>query len=376
MKIAYFTDINLHEPNGILTKLSMQCQEWIKAGNVVKVFSVPNTGKIPEHTPQLPFDFEIFDSRFSKKFHNSGYASYIRKFFVTGKVLAALKRFQPDVLYVRDLIWYPGLERIIKSFPAVIELNTLLESELSLIASGKVQRMHNWGSLKSYSAAKGFVGVTKEITSFYTKKYGHQGITLGNGYTVSTVEARQATTENKSGRPQLIFVGYPGLAWHGVDKLIELSENIPEIDVHVVGPIVEENGLKIPANMIQHGFLDKAPLAELYQQMDIGIGTLALHRKNMTEASPLKVREYCAYGLPVILAYNDTDLSGQDFVLEIENDEDTIRKNIVRIKQFISTWQHTRVAISKVIPLIDYAAKEQQRLKFMQSIAEKNKQHT
>lgn len=48
------------------------------------------------------------------------------------------------------------------------------------------------------------------------------------------------------------------------------------------------------------------------------IGTLALHRKNMTEASPLKTREYLAHGFPVIIGYKDTAFYNQNQIMFVK----------------------------------------------------------
>jgi len=39
---------------------------------------------------------------------------------------------------------------------------------------------------------------------------------------------------------------------------------------------------------------------------DVGVGALALERKNMREAQPIKTRHYLGSGLPVIIGYQDT----------------------------------------------------------------------
>ena len=54
-----------------------------------------------------------------------------------------------------------------------------------------------------------------------------------------------------------------------------------------------------------------------------------MHRKKQEEASPLKVREYIALGLPVILPYKDTAfIDGcPDWVLELPNAPSTFEKS-------------------------------------------------
>ncbi|WP_198264123.1 hypothetical protein [sulfur-oxidizing endosymbiont of Gigantopelta aegis] len=77
--------------------------------------------------------------------------------------------------------------------------------------------------------------------------------------------------------------------------------------------------------------------------MNIAIGTLSLHKKNMKEASALKVREYVAYGLPVILGYIDSDLDGCDFILNVGNYERNIHDNLKKIKEFIRFWKDKEI---------------------------------
>ncbi len=77
---------------------------------------------------------------------------------------------------------------------------------------------------------------------------------------------------------------------------------------------------------IFHGFLDRAGVMDVLMKTDVACGSLALHRNNMQEASPLKVREALAYGIPVLLGYKDTDLSNlqSEYILQIPNTEDNV----------------------------------------------------
>src|SRR5690606_35583904 len=98
------------------------------------------------------------------------------------------------------------------------------------------------------------------------------------------------------------------------------------------------------------------------------IGSLAMHRNSMLEACPLKVREYCAFGLPVILGYRDTDLEGQDFVLNIGNYESNVEDNIEEIRQFVIKWHNKVVNHTITEPILSYKYKEEKRLRFFESI--------
>jgi len=82
------------------------------------------------------------------------------------------------------------------------------------------------------------------------------------------------------------------------------------------------------------------------------------------------VREALAYGIPIIIAYNDTDLDRVDLetILRIPNKEDNIIENAERIRQFAYDMMGKRVDIKNVAPHLDQHQKEKDRLSFMQSV--------
>lgn len=133
-------------------------------------------------------------------------------------------------------------------------------------------------------------------------------------------------------------------------------------------------GAAVPPNIHLHGFLDRSAYLSILARADVGIGTLALHRKGMEEASPLKVREYLACGIPILLAYEDTDLSGAnfDFVLQISNTEDNLRSHVEDIRQFAFDMQGRRANREAISPLIDIIQKNVLRLKFLEDIVRTN----
>jgi hypothetical protein len=78
---------------------------------------------------------------------------------------------------------------------------------------------------------------------------------------------------------------------------------------------------------IEHlGYKNKSDIDQLINNVHLGISTLALHKKQLMEASTLKTREYVARGLPFIYAYTDPDLNedSKEFALEFPNDDSLI----------------------------------------------------
>ena len=55
-----------------------------------------------------------------------------------------------------------------------------------------------------------------------------------------------------------------------------------------------------------YGLQNESQIKEVIDCCDIGLSCLALDRKGMTDACPLKVREYLAYGLPVYMGHTDS----------------------------------------------------------------------
>ena len=102
---------------------------------------------------------------------------------------------------------------------------------------------------------------------------------------------------------------------------------------------------------------------------DLAISTLALYRKGMEEACPLKTRECLAYGLPMVLPYVDTDLKDldADFLLKIPNKEDNIQSHGQAIHDFAYRMRGRRVDRDQVA-LIDQVAKEAERIRFFEEI--------
>ena len=100
-----------------------------------------------------------------------------------------------------------------------------------------------------------------------------------------------------------------------------------------------------------------------------------MHRVGLTEASPLKSREYLAYGLPMILAYKDTDLDqlNVDYLLRIPNSEDNIIRHGKLIRDFAYRMRGKRVKREEIAPYIDTRIKEKKRLNFFKEIIEKEK---
>jgi hypothetical protein len=122
-------------------------------------------------------------------------------------------------------------------------------------------------------------------------------------------------------------------------------------------------------NVTWHGRLDHASALAVMARADIGIGTLALHRKAMHQANALKLREYLALGLPVLYGNEDPDVDAiPELALRIANTEDNVITELARIRTFVEGSRGKRVPRS-ALGHLDAAAKETQRLDFLRDIS-------
>jgi hypothetical protein len=168
--------------------------------------------------------------------------------------------------------------------------------------------------------------------------------------------------------PRLIFVGSPGLVWHGVDKLIAFARQNPDLAIDVVGYSAGEIPERLPANVNALGYLSGEAYLAALGRADVAISSLALHRKRVFESSTLKTMEYLALGIPLVLPYEDTDLKDLecDTILRIPNQEDNIQTQTARVRDFVFAMRGRRIERGMVAARIDLAAKEKMRLDFFE----------
>ena len=149
-----------------------------------------------------------------------------------------------------------------------------------------------------------------------TEIYAIPCIRSSNGIDVDALPMRRGSAFNPRA-PRL--VGVASLAkWHGYDRIIRglrqaLDQN-PEMVPHVSfaghGPVAAEleelcRTLGLGEHVTFHGMMTGKALDELFDQSDIAIASLGMHRIGLQSASSLKTREYCARGIPFILAGSD-----------------------------------------------------------------------
>jgi glycosyltransferase involved in cell wall biosynthesis len=273
--------------------------------------------------------------------------------------------WRPDLIYMRQSTVSPSTVGLALMVPTIVELNTLDLAEL---------RMRSWPRYVYaiatrglvLRAARGIVVVADEIGRHETvRRLGRPTVTIPNSIDLASSDPMPAPTNSE---PRLAFLGAPRLPWHGLDKIGRLALRFPSWNFDIIGPGPEEL-TDAPPNVHFHGLLVSDDYVPILAHADVAIGPLALHRKQMQEASPLKVAEYLARGIPVIIGYTDGRFpTGAPFLLRIPNEEGNVEASFDAIEAFVNRWRGRRIDRASISG-IDSLEVEQRRLDFMRSLA-------
>lgn len=185
-----------------------------------------------------------------------------------------------------------------------------------------------------------------KIITFSNDKiiFGIDTINIDNGVDVNSVPIKKYST-SLNNTLKLLCVSNLSF-WHGYDRVIEgLKEYYKDnqkvnVEFHIVGTGDELKNLKelvksyeLEEYVFFYGSKDGKELDSIFDDCDIAIGSLGIHRIGLNSVSPLKTREYCARAIPFIYSYVDPAFSGEEeFLLNMNNNQEGI--NILDIINF------------------------------------------
>lgn len=356
MKIAILFHWNYGMESGVYKKILCQVKFWRLFGHEVGIFQISReNSEVAECGYNSWKIFRYFPS------------SWMNRLYAWKSAVQAILKWQPDIVYHRFDLYYPALVELARKAPLVLEINTNDLKEYCLRPDFRCIYNHFTRGLLLREAA-GMVFVSSELSKMpHFMRYRKPFIVIGNGIELEDYNPLPPTGNNV---PHIVFIGSDGQPWHGVDKILSLAELKPDWMFEIIGFNSNETN---KVNVTFHGVLFRREYERILARADIAVGTLALHRKKMNEASSLKVREYLAYGLPTIIGYKDTDFPEPvPFILELPNSEQNVVGGIKAIEAFVKKWRGKRVPREAVLRL-DAGYKEQIRLSFFLKVLEQYK---
>lgn len=359
MRIAY---VSLHwartRNTGVGKKIQSQLAVWNAMGHEARLFMHAS-----KHEPASDLiEADVFS-------YNSGgkLQTEINRTRAAYEMVKAVKAYKPDIIYLRYGIYVYPAHRLMKIAPVVEEINTndLTQHE----DLGRIYSLYNrWTRGIFLRLVRGLVTVSRELAvSPAFALYRKPTRVVANGIDLESFTPLPAPN-NKI--PRLVFIGSPGYIWHGIDKLVDFAHRFPEIQLDIIGYDKLSEYEPLPANLNLHGYLSSEKYRDVLVSADVAVSSLALHRIQLEEASTLKSRECLALGIPLVVAYIDTDLdeAGCDFLLKIPNKEDNIQTHGKAVREFAYRMRGVRADRTILERKISSAHKEEMRLKFFTEI--------
>ena len=363
MKIAY---ISLHWPrastSSVGKKIDMQINAWHDYGHQISFFSHMHTG---------PSDHTLLEGRkFIYEFNESFIGCLKTEFSrirAAKELIEQVRLYQPDLIYLRWAMYVFPIHRLVDIAPVILEINTNDALEHRLL--GTIMNFYNRITRGiTLGNADGLVFTTEELAELDVfTKFDKPYQVVPNSVNLSTTPFYSAPDNDI---PHLVFIGTPGLVWQGIDKLVNFAVNFSDIHVDIIGYREIPGFKKIPDNITLHGYLDGKAFEKVLSRADAAVGTLALHRKGMEEAAPLKIRDCLARGIPCILPYTDTDLKNirLENILRVPNTPENVEKFGGMMHDFIYQMKGKRISRESLKGLIDSCTEEKERLVFFEKI--------
>lgn len=358
MRIAY---VSLHWPrtrnSGVGKKIRSQVAVWTAMGHEARLFM---------HTSGYEPQSELIEADFFFYTASGKIKTEINRIHAMTTMIAALRDFHPDLIYLRYGIYVYPAHHLMNIAPVIEEINTndLTQHE----GLGGIYSLYNRLTRGVFlRSVRGLVTVSRELAvASAFAVYRKPTCVIANGVDLDQFNQLSAPANST---PRLVFIGSPGCLWHGVDKLVTLARLVPDIQLDIVGYSELPGFEPLPENITLHGYLALQEYQNVLASADVAVSSLALHRVQLDEASPLKSRECLAFGLPLVVAYMDTDLDDLncDFLLKIPNKEDNIQTHARAIRDFAWQMRGSRVDRNQVLRL-DQASKEIDRIQFFSDI--------
>ena len=287
--------------------------------------------------------------------------SYFRFSYFYNLVTFIQKKYNVHISYFRSTIPLNPLIKAIKKGKKnkiinIYEYPTYPYEEeyKKIIGSIKYNLIWKKGLVKIENLVDLIVGITaqKEII---LKNKKNKLVLITNGIDIKSTKIKnRVSIANEKKVINLLSVANIN-NWHGFDRIIkglyEYYKNDPKIKIyyHCVGEGRELENLKkltkelnIEKYVIFHGTKTGKELDKLFDIADIGIGSLGMYRISLQYGATLKLREYCARGLPFVYGYDDIDFENFRYSLRVSNDNSSINvNNIIEFYESIKNENYT-----------------------------------
>lgn len=345
MRVLYIAFLDAEKSSGVNKKVIAQCQAMSKLGHEIRLLNISHEDCLVDYSiinftsmqKQTLFSLLYFSK---VQMINNVFGKVYRLFCPPPAVVAKeIQKFCPDIIYQRHNVVSPKniafLKKIKKAAKLYYEFYTY----------PYIKDMLQYHNLSTYIAllfefrsierlrkvVDEFVVVAKVDDIKAMQRLGKYRV-IPNGFDVSSVKIRKQPALDK----EVCILGFANLAsHHGYDRVIKGMAKYTgpyKIVFHLAGGYgyKEIDKLKKLAsdlkvtNVVFYPPLQGKDIDDLFDQCHIAAGSLGLHRMGVHFGSILKLREYCARGIPFFYATADADFKGCDFSMQLESNDDAI----------------------------------------------------
>ena len=153
----------------------------------------------------------------------------------------------------------------------------------------------------------GVIGVTHEIAEFQEDR-----LELPKGrafiYPNGVAFVDPPAADSRGDLPELVFLASAFHPWQGLDRLRRaVAGSRAKFRLHLIGSLSEEQraGCASDTRIELHGNLHREAVLDLLARAWVGVAGLAFDRSHLSQACPLKTRDYLAAGVPVVSGHDD-----------------------------------------------------------------------
>ena len=343
MQLIYLAIEDPKVNSGVTGKIKDQVRCLREAGHYVKLMFV-----VYDYSLNEPFYLEVNEEYwvlYVKTYRFTFIAKIINRHRLFSALSSIIRKQTFEYLYVRypHYLDYPfyRFSRIFRK-KIILESQTKEKDELLLSRNYLKALFEQIFKKRIFRNLYACIGVTDEITN-YQERFDNTGSvlfkTIGNGIDVSARPvAKLSPYPDKT--VNLLYVGnvFPH---HGLDRLIRGAaayNGSYNIAITLIGNGSHLNHLK---KLVRDFHIEELvdfvepkygeELDSYFDRAHLGIGALGIHRKGLTEASVLKLRDYAARGLPFIMSGKDPDMDNapgiQHYLYRVTLDETPLNIN-------------------------------------------------
>lgn len=328
-----------YKANGEAKKVLSQVKAFKKAGVEIEFLDIILDRKIDKVLYRMPFS-GVYPKEFIMKCEKEVLDAdfvFIRKNIFDGtyyKLLKAIKQANPKIKIIVEIPTYPYFQ----------EWNRFIDKPLIW------KEKHVIPKVTAEKLVDYYLTLTddKEIFGIPTIKF-------SNCISVDDYTSKKCLQKTD----EIHLIGVALLAnWHGFDRLINGIKNYyqnngddaAKVVFHIVGDGPELNNYKKTVDqcnlkdyVIFEGKHKGEELDHLYDISNIGIGSLGMYRIGLEKATSLKLREYCAKGIPFIKANDDEVFNNFEYCLSFSNNDEPI--DISKIVSWSTTIDYEKAAV-------------------------------